>query len=344
VVVIGDARALTADSGNLSDRQLIVRAAAADGPFIPLASDIDGLQTDVERIAASFDNGELLSLMVAIDPDAPSVSPDDRLAPSIGERVDDGWRDVSMIYVATPDLLAAHGVDLDSVASDVAILTTATGELGVLGDMKPGATRNPPTPLGTSQQLDPGYTSVPGTFITTAEMQRRGWVAAPSGRWLIETSSSITVDQLAAARELAAAAGLGIESRDHQTGLNDLRNGATAAGMLLALAILAMTVGLIRSEAAGDVRTLTATGASRATRRTLTAATAGGLAGLAALLGIVGAFVTLLASHVRNVGRFSGLPWSQLALIGLGTPAIAAAVGWIVSGREPSAIARQTLT
>ncbi len=37
---------------------------------------------------------------------------------------------------------------------------------------------------------------------------------------------------------------------------------ATAAGAILALAILAMTVGLIRSESAGDLRTLTATGAT----------------------------------------------------------------------------------
>ena len=36
-----------------------------------------------------------------------------------------------------------------------------------------------------------------------------------------------------------------------------------------------MTVGLIRTEAAGDLRTLTATGATSTTRRTLTAATAG---------------------------------------------------------------------
>jgi putative ABC transport system permease protein len=249
-----------------------------------------------------------------------------------------------MIYVATPDLLAAHGVDLDSVASDVAILTTATGDLAVIGDMSPGATRNSPTPLGTTQQLDSGYTSLPGTFITDAQIQQRGWVAAPSGRWLIETSSPITSQQLAEARKLAAAAGLTIESRDHQSGLHGLRNGATAAGMLFALAILAMTVGLLRSEAAADVRTLTATGASSRTRRAVNAATAGGLAALAAVLGILGAFLTLLASHVRQVGHLDAVPWSQLALIGLGTPAIAAAVGWIVSGREPSAIARQPLT
>jgi putative ABC transport system permease protein len=345
-VVLAAASAVhAADSGNLSTHQLLVRAAVADGPFIPLAPDIDALQAGVQSVAESFDNAELLSLMVAVDPDAPdSGVPGVRLVPSIGEQVDDGLIDVSMIYVATTDLLALHAVDLDSVSSDVAILTTATGQLGILGDMAPGATRSPPTPLGTTQQLEPAYTSVPGTFITDAEMQRRGWVAAPSGRWLIDTSSSITGEQLASARELAAAAGLTIESRDHQTGLNGVRRGATAAGLLLALAILAMTVGLIRSEAAGDVRTLTANGASSGTRRALTAATAASLAALAALLGIVGAYLTMLASHVRHMAEVGALPWSQLAVIGLGTPAIAAAVGWVASGREPSALARQPLT
>ena len=55
--------------------------------------------------------------------------------------------------------------------------------------------------------------------------------------------------------------------------------------MLVALGVLAMTVGLIRSETAGDLRTLTATGASSATRRTLNAATAGALALLGGILG-----------------------------------------------------------
>jgi len=52
-----------------------------------------------------------------------------------------------------------------------------------------------------------------------------------------------------------------------------------------------MTVGLIRSETAGDLRTLTATGASSATRRTLTGATAGALAVLGAVIGTTGAYL-----------------------------------------------------
>ena len=53
-----------------------------------------------------------------------------------------------------------------------------------------------------------------------------------------------------------------VEARDHQTQLTAIRTGATTAGLLLALGVLAMTVGLIRGAAAGDLRTLTAAGAT----------------------------------------------------------------------------------
>ena len=88
-----------------------------------------------------------------------------------------------------------------------------------------------------------------------------GGSAAPAG-WLVEARSPLTSAQLAHARDLAADAGLTIESRDTSATLTAVRTGATAAGVLLALGVLAMTVGLIRSEAAGDLRTLTATGAT----------------------------------------------------------------------------------
>ena len=79
----------------------------------------------------------------------------------------------------------------------------------------------------------------------------------------------------------------------------------TAAGALLALGILALTVGLIRSESAGDLRILTATGATSRIRRTLTATTAGALALLGALLGVAGAYVVLLALYYDDLGYLS---------------------------------------
>ena len=118
---------------------------------------------------------------------------------------------------------------------------------------------------------------------------------------------------------------------------------ATAAGALLALAILAMTVGLIRGESAGDLRTLTAAGATSGIRRTLTATTAGALALLGAILAVAGAYVVLVALWHDDLGYLSDVPVLYLALAIIGVPLAAAAAGWLVAGREPPAIARQAI-
>jgi putative ABC transport system permease protein len=118
---------------------------------------------------------------------------------------------------------------------------------------------------------------------------------------------------------------------------------ATGAGALLALAILAMTVGLIRSESAGELRTLTATGASPRIRRTLTATTAGALALLGALLGVAGAYAVLAATYSDDLGYLADVPVLYLALAVVGVPLAAAAAGWLVAGREPPAVARAAI-
>ena len=123
---------------------------------------------------------------------------------------------------------------------------------------------------------------MPPTFITLDGLRRHGWKQIPAG-WLVESSRPLTSDQIAtpaASRRTPAS-----RSRCAEDGRPSRRTMAiaTAAGALLALAILAMTVGLIRSESAGDLRTLTATGATSRIRRTLTATTAGALALLGAL-------------------------------------------------------------
>jgi putative ABC transport system permease protein len=101
-----------------------------------------------------------------------------------------------------------------------------------------------------------------------------------------------------------------------------------------------MTVGLIRSEAAGDLRTLTATGATSKIRRNLTAITAGVLALLGAVLGTVGAYVSLSAGHLSGVSQ---VPVLHLIVIIVGIPAAAAACGWLLAGREPPSMARRVL-
>ena len=88
-------------------------------------------------------------------------------------------------------------------------------------------------------------------------------------------------------------------------------NWATVFGIALALGVLAMSVGLIRSETASELRTLTAAGASSRTRRALTAVTAGGLAFLGALLGTVAAYVGLVG-WFRSNSLKGGCPTSSI--------------------------------
>ena len=105
--------------------------------------------------------------------------------------------------------------------------------------------------------------------------------------------------------------------------------------MLLALGLLAMTVGLVRTEATRDIRTLTAVGAPGRTRRLITASTAGGLALLAVVLATTAAYLAVGAGYWPDTDRLTGtLPVTDLAAIGLGLPALATAAGWTLGGRE----------
>jgi putative ABC transport system permease protein len=347
IVVTAAAAEHSADTGNLSDRQLLVQAREDPGPkppYLPEAAELAGLQAGVDRLAASLDDPTVIALDVPLDPNA-SVDPGDegRLPVELGEPMSDGLRFVSSLYVATPALLDHYGVDLDAVDPSTEFLTGETGELAIIAPDRRGDDRSEPEILTNTLTLTPTYSSFPGSFVTLDALRRRGWEVTPSGRWLVETSEPLTSEELATARDVAASAGLTIESRDQQAGLRTLRSGATAVGMLLALGILAMTVGLIRGESASDVRTLTATGASGSTRRTLTAATAGGLAVLGVALGTGCAYLTLVAGFRGDIGDLTPVPVTHLAMIAAGTPLAAAAAGWLLAGREPRVIARQLI-
>jgi putative ABC transport system permease protein len=113
--------------------------------------------------------------------------------------------------------------------------------------------------------------------------------------------------------------------------------------MLLALCILAMTVGLIRSEAGRDLRTLTAAGATSRVRRTITATTAGGLALLAVTLGTAGAYIALVAGYLDDLDPLRRVPLLHLSVSAVGIPLAAAVAGWLLAGREPPFLARPAL-
>lgn len=344
VVVIASASEHSASAGNLSDHQLIVGADGAEGPFLPpdldLDLDLDALRSEVDAIASTLDASTVVELVAVEDPEMPARPNGTRPTMSLGKRtIDDEWRGEPMT-VASPELLALYGLDEDD-AAETPFWTTDTGAISILGGFDPALGGTRPELLSAVGHLSRDYSSMPGALVTAEEVARRGWTTHSSARWFIATDAPISDAQLADARAIAEQAGLSIESRDEQPTLRTVRSAATAIGMLLALAVLAMTVGLIRNEAAGDLRTLTATGATSGTRRVLTAATAAALAVLGVVLGIAGAYAVLLAGPTAHVAEWHSVPVRELLMIAIGTPVIAGAAGWLLAGRMPRAIGRQ---
>ena len=179
-------------------------------------------------------------------------------------------------------------------------------------------------------------------MITESALRRLHLTSQNSlGGWTLLADGPITQAQLTSANSLAAAGDLSIESKNDAPTSAEIVNWATVFGIALALGVLAMSVGLIRSETASELRTLTAAGASSRTRRSLTAVTAGGLAFLGALLGTVAAYIGLFGWFRSNAleGGVSDIidhvPWDNLFFIVIAMPVVAVLIGWVLAGREP---------
>jgi putative ABC transport system permease protein len=348
-VVAAAAAEHTAGEGNLTDRQLLFRVGDAE-PLIPERSpaELARLRSEVDRLAATLDDPTVLVLDAAVDPeveegrDGRVVRPAVMLGRPVGEHT---LRDIGMLYVATPELLRHLGLGRAPVRPDTDVLTPHGGDLR-FANLANTSGAAPDAGKETAPAVEtievPAYTSAPVSLLTTDGLRRGGWQPARAG-WLVVARNPPTSAQLARARQVAADAGMTLETRDEQTELTVIRSAATVAGMLLALGILAMTVGLIRSEAAGDLRTLTAAGATATTRRNLTAATSGALALLGVVLGTTGAYLALLAGYHNDLSALGRVPVGHLTVTLVGLPLTAAAAGWLLAGREPPALARQPL-
>jgi putative ABC transport system permease protein len=263
------------------------------------------------------------------------------------------------IYVATPELLRAFGITSSEINPDADILTARPGLSGVsglslsyggsgyqkgVGNVGGGSLAHP-----VIQELGalPAGTSAPNTVITEHAV-RQFHLQTSTNDWLVLGTQPFTAAQITSAEATAATSQLTVESKNDQPSSWEVINWATAFGIILALGIVAMSVGLVRSEAAGDLRTLTAAGASSFTRRHLTAVTAGALGFLGALLGVVGGYVALigwLQSNSLNggVSALGNVPIKNLLVILVGMPLVAAIVSWLFAGREPAFVARRPM-
>ena len=360
VVVVASAEAAkrSAVPPNLSNRQVRVYLGRPNTrEIIPAQSlsQIDRLAASARRLATQLGDADVLPLRKVFQPGSPTF-----FDPVAGYRVllatelskksaGPKYRPAAELFVATPALLRYLGIDPATIAAGTDFLAAPgvpTDELVI-----PNFKDRREFAIGNVQRIDIGrhlFGSAMGmsarkvAFITPSGLRRHGWTQIPGG-WLVESRQPLTNDQIARARELAAGAGLTIEVRREGTSFARTMAIATGAGAILALGILALTVGLIRSESAGDVRTLTATGATPRVRRTLTGATAGALALLGALLGVAGAYLLLAATYYDDLGYLSHVPFLYLALAVVGVPVAATAAGWLLAGREPPAIARPVI-
>ncbi len=204
-----------------------------------------------------------------------------------------------VVYVATPTLLAHYGIDPNSVDPATLLITSRPGLQHTSGLRLLYGNLDSPDPTNSHVIGNPKIqtfgrlpkdTAAPNLLVTSYAVHKLKLHVTVAG-WLIQAPKALSATQINAAREVAAAAGTTIEVKNDAPSLSQLRNYSTATGILLALGVLAMTVGLIRSESAGELRTLTATGASSRTRRGITAATAGALGLLAAILGTAVAYL-----------------------------------------------------
>jgi putative ABC transport system permease protein len=378
VVVVAAAEERKADAAppNLSDRQIRVYTGLreVDTLAVKTPAELERMAARVRELAASLGGAAVIPLHNALRRGVEPVVTSDGTrvinTEVLTRKIDDpenprwGRRGViclaertcyaieSRLYVATPAVLRYLGIDpatVDPSTDFLADPAVRTDEL-VIPDITTEGEEASDSAVTNVQRIDSrklfgnpatGTGIAPDSFITLDGLRRRGSKQTPSG-WLVEADRPLTSEQVADAREFAAEAGLTIETRRESSSTTPIAI-ATAAGALLALAILAMTVGLIRSESAGDLRTLTATGATSRIRRTLTGATAGSLALLGALLGVAGAYLALVATYLDDLGYLGRIPVLPLVLIVVGVPLAATAAGWLLAGREPPAIARTAI-
>jgi putative ABC transport system permease protein len=280
------------------------------------------------------------------------------------------------VFVATPQLLAAFGIKASDVNPAADVLTARPGLSGVSkmqlvygSYFASGGAGNPggngqsigpngptswPCPKGQClanpviQEVSglPSGTSAPNTVITEHAIHQLG-LSTFINAWLIQAPHPPTAAQITQARLAASAAGMTIETKNSAPSSAEILDYATVFGIVLALGILAMTIGLLRSETARDLRTLAATGAGSFTRRELTAATAFALALGGAVLGTVAAYVAAIGyawdNPLDGLAELSNVPTTNLLIILVGMPTIAGAAALLLAGREPPAVARQPL-
>ena len=209
---------------NLSSSQLIVGTQQSPGPGImtqPSNAQLTSLGGRVNALAAS-----LHARFVPLDIAGPTPY-------QVGTPAHQNFS--GNAYVATPQLLAAYGIKASQIAAGTDILTMRPGLASLPhmemiwsnpgyqspGEREPGADGGPPCTLSnhcvpnpviqTISSL-PGGTSAPNTVITEYAVSKYHQQTQLFA-WLIQAPAALTAAQVNAARQLALAYGVTVETR-----------------------------------------------------------------------------------------------------------------------------------
>jgi len=338
---------------NLSASQLVVTAGSSPAPGMMnqlTGAEEASLSSRLNSLAASLHAGSAVPLESAATLSQAGTPQHDNFT--------------GVVYVATSRLLATYGIKVSQIAAHTDVLTARSGLAGLAhmemiwtthqypGQSEPGDGSGPSCTPGNDCLASPAMqtisnlpsgTSAPNTLITEHAVRKYHLQTHLNG-WLIQAPAPLTARQIRAARQVVLAYQAPLEVASGGTDFAEIADIGTAVGILIALGVLAASVGLIRSETARDLRTLTATGASTSTRRTITAATAAAVGLLGAVLGMAFALVaSLVWAHGGLSALFGAVPLADVFILLLGLPLVAAAGGWLFTGRKPPAVARQPI-
>ena len=340
--------------GNLPTNELMIYAGRPDGGPTPVldGAALAAARAAVAKIVDATAATASVELQKVRNVDGPTATFDgltgvpavELVEPDIENGKTVGFHLVSTLYVADAAALSYLGLDPSTVKPGTDVITPrrdlAKTEIVNATVPTDKNTRLEATIKPAFQHLDlSAYSSQPSTLIAPPTVDRLGLTGFPAA-WAIRTAEPLTPDQLTTVRQLAGAAGLTIETHHDGPAYRRLRLYATGIGMLVALAVLVMSVGLIRAESAGDARILVATGASPRIRRTIVATTAAALGFLGGVLAVIGAYVALIAWQHSNLTPLRSVPVADIGSIVIGMPLVAAAGGWLLAGREPVDVGR----
>lgn len=175
--------------------------------------------------------------------------------------------------------------------------------------------------------------SLPRMVISEATAEEHG-LSAHTAHHLVALPRAVSEADVERAREVVGGdAGFFVNSNTNYLPKYALaRSAVTAATVPLGLAVLAVAVALVASEARRSLQILVAVGASPLAHRKVVAAISALLAVIAAVLAVpAGVLPTLVVQAASQAGRPLVMPWATIAIVLFITPLLSATIAGLVA-------------